>query len=242
MYSAFNFPEDFDGIVAGSPATNFDNLLGASGMWTTFFGQNTDNNSFINEEQWMLVLNETMRQCDGIDGVMDGIITEPDACDFRPEEIQCGRNSTNSSSCLTKGQVAGLKQLYSPLYGLGGKWLFPAYNLGADAVTEFEAIFNTALFSYTEVGRPLLSFLMNDLTDALLDKDWVKFVVLNDSNYNISTFGLGTVAQIDALDPFNVSTWNGDFTPFMDKGGKIISYHGRADPVRSSATFSCPAF
>ena len=33
MYSAAHFPDDFDGIVAGSPATNFINLAGASGMW-----------------------------------------------------------------------------------------------------------------------------------------------------------------------------------------------------------------
>ena len=60
----------------------------------------------------------------------------------------------------------------------------------------------------------------------------MKYVVANDPNYDISTFGLDTCAQIVALNPNNVSTFNGDFTPFKAKGGKIISYHGRADPVR----------
>ena len=58
----------------------------------------------------------------------------------------------------------------------------------------------------------------------------MKFVVAN-PDFDIATFGLQTVAQFDALDPNNISTFNGDFTPFKSKGGKIISYHGRADPV-----------
>ena len=158
MYAAFHFPDDFDGIIAGSPAVNFNGLLGASGMWTAFFGATTDNATFMTEEQWILVENETMRQCDGIDGVFDQVITEPDACDFRPEEIQCSDPSMSTDTCLSKGQVESLKLLYGPLYGLRGQFLFPPYNLGADGAAESEAIFNGAFLPYTEVRWGLSAF------------------------------------------------------------------------------------
>ena len=62
----------------------------------------------------------------------------------------------------------------------------------------------------------------------------MKYVVVNDADYNVSTFGLAAVEQMDAYDVNNVSTFNGDFTAFKERGGKIISYHGRADPVRDT--------
>ena len=62
-------------------------------------------------------------------------------------------------------------------------------------------------------------------------KDWLKYVVF-DSSWADSEFNLSTINAMDAYDPGNVSTFDVDFTSFKAKGGKIISYHGRADPVR----------
>ncbi len=38
-------------------------------------------------EKWDSIAEEVLRQCDGKDGLVDGIITEPDDCDFRPEAL-----------------------------------------------------------------------------------------------------------------------------------------------------------
>ena len=70
----------------------------------------------------------------------------------------------------------------------------------------------------------------------------MKYVVANDPNYNISTFGLEAVQEMDALNPNDVATFNGDFTPFFSKGGKLISFHGRADPVNSLSSLSLASF
>ena len=66
----------------------------------------------------------------------------------------------------------------------------------------------------------------------------MRFVVANDTNYDYSTFWLDSIAQIDALDPGNISTFSGDLSAFRERGGKLISYHGRADPVSSYLRFS----
>jgi hypothetical protein len=86
---------------------------------------------WITPDLWASVTAEILRQCDALDGVVDGIIAEPDACEFRPEALQC--NGDEAASCLTPTQVEALHNLYSPLYGLQGQLLYPRFPPGAEA-------------------------------------------------------------------------------------------------------------
>ncbi len=89
--AALRYPDDFDGIVSGAPAADYINIMGYAGMLGRFLGgpnaSRTDNPHFISMEKWDSIAEEVLRQCDGIDGLVDGIITEPDDCDFRPEAL-----------------------------------------------------------------------------------------------------------------------------------------------------------
>ena len=132
MYEALHYPEDFDGILAGAPAVNFNNLLGGIAMFAKYLGAPNRNASasYISPDLWTVVANQVLEQCDELDGVIDGIITEPDACDFRPEELLCVDGGTED--CLSAEQVEALRRLYSPLYGLKGEFLYPRYDPGAE--------------------------------------------------------------------------------------------------------------
>ncbi|KAJ7288945.1 tannase and feruloyl esterase-domain-containing protein [Mycena rebaudengoi] len=88
--TALKYPQDFDGILAGAPATNFNRVLHCMGMMARTVGAPNYMSSFIPPELWKLVAAEVLSQCDTLDGVRDGIITEPDACNFRPEVLQPG--------------------------------------------------------------------------------------------------------------------------------------------------------
>lgn len=70
--SAQSFPDDFDGIVAGSPALDFPNLNSWSGWLGVDTGFDNTSASFVTKAQWALVHAEVLRQCDGIDGAVDG--------------------------------------------------------------------------------------------------------------------------------------------------------------------------
>ena len=126
------FPDDFDGIFAGTPAVDFNNLY----SWrASFFPITSSVNSpdFINPSTWeTLIHDEVLRQCDGLDGVMDGIIQDPNLCAFRPEAIMCTAN--NSTDCLTPIQVEKVRQIFSPLYGEDGNLIYPAMQPGSEIV------------------------------------------------------------------------------------------------------------
>lgn len=70
------FPEDFDGMLGGAPAQDFNHLIGWSALLSIYGGAPEGNTSakFIPPATWPLISQEILRQCDGLDGVMDGII------------------------------------------------------------------------------------------------------------------------------------------------------------------------
>ncbi|THH03328.1 hypothetical protein EW145_g6342 [Phellinidium pouzarii] len=206
MYSAMYNPGDFDGILAGAPTTNFNHLMGASAIVTKYIGapHPESSASFIPLALWDIIMAEMLRQCDAFDGVKDGIISEPDACEFRPEEIQCTGRTT--SDCLTIAQVVALRNIYSPLYGFNGELLFPRFDPGAALQM---SLFSGAPFKYSD--------------------HWMKYAIHNDSEYDYSAIGLADIALADEIDPGKISTFNGDLSAFRARGGKLISYHGRSD-------------
>ncbi|KAJ7857316.1 tannase and feruloyl esterase [Mycena olivaceomarginata] len=112
--AALKFPADFDGILAGAPATDFNHLVHWTNMLAQYIGAPASESSpaFIPLRLWKTVEAEVMRQCDGIDGVLDGIIT----------------SQTHAIS------IEALRKIYSPLYGIDNQLLYPRFDPGAIAM------------------------------------------------------------------------------------------------------------
>ncbi|KAG6845487.1 hypothetical protein H0H87_008384 [Tephrocybe sp. NHM501043] len=212
--AALKFPEDFDGIVAGSPATNWNNLQGWGAMLGRFVGapDPTGKPNFIPVALWNTIAAEVLRQCDGLDGVEDGIITEPDACDFRPEAIECTTGQT--TNCLTKAQVDVLHKIYRPLFGRDGELIYSRFDPGTEADGNSQPIFSGSILSFPS--------------------GWFRFAVLNDTNYDFTNFSLDTIALADSINPGGIATFSGDLTAFEARGGKFLTYHGRRDQLIAS--------
>jgi feruloyl esterase len=209
-YAALHFPNDFDGIIAGATGTDWNNLIGAVAMLSKYVGapNGTSSPSFITEEQWGLVHQEVLRQCDALDGVEDQIITEPDDCDFHPESLLCPSGSRNKTECLNAPQVEALKNIYSPIYGLEGQLVYPGYQPGA------ESTYTPDLFGGEIVGYSV---------------GWFRYVVYDEPTYDFKDFGLKDIAAAVEQDPGQVSTFDGHFEVFREHGGKYLTYYGTHD-------------
>ncbi|KAJ7493764.1 tannase and feruloyl esterase [Mycena latifolia] len=217
--AALKFPGDFDGILAGAPATDFNHLQGWSGLLSHFVGATNASTSavdtspkFIPPSLWSLVSAEILRQCDALDGVVDGIITEPDICNFCPEPLACvGNNTTN---CLTPIQIQALRNIYSPIFGAQGQLIYPRYSPGAEADPVSRAIIGASFFQFTA--------------------DWERYAVLNVTEHDFTNFGLRDIALFDKINPGGIATFDGDLSAFRNRGGKFLTYHGRRDPLIAS--------
>ncbi|OBZ72428.1 putative feruloyl esterase B-1 [Grifola frondosa] len=100
-----DFPDDFDGVVVGSPANWMAHLQG-----------------------WSIHMN---LDCDALDGLSDGIINDPRICSFRPETLTC-RPGQNASTCLTLPQIAALHRIYAPYYEADQTYIFDGYYPGGE--------------------------------------------------------------------------------------------------------------
>ncbi|KAJ5290908.1 hypothetical protein N7478_000159 [Penicillium angulare] len=209
--SVQKYPNDFDGVVAGSPAINFVNLLSWSAHFYPITGS-PSSETFLTTADWQIVHDEILRQCDTIDGAKDNIIEDPDLCNPILDTLICPRNATKSSKCLSGAQVRAADQVLSPLYGVNGELLYRRMQPGSEVLA--------APIMYT--GQPFEYSL-----------DWFRYVVYNDPSWS-GNFTVKDAAAALAQNPYNIQTWDGDLTPFQQTGGKVLHYHGMMDQLISS--------
>ncbi|TAQ85040.1 hypothetical protein B7494_g6636 [Chlorociboria aeruginascens] len=195
-----SYPNDFDGVVVGAPALGFTDLTSWSAQFYTILGDPGDA-TFVPSPLWSVIHTEILNQCDGIDGVVDGIIEDPQLCQFRPEALQCSSGTSNSSTCLTGTQVHAVRDVFSDYYGLDGRMIFPRMQPGSELIAQF--------ILYTS-GQLQLS------------TDWFRYVVFNDSTWDPKTYDRLDAKVAHDQNPFNIQTWNGDLSDFKAVGGKFL--------------------
>ncbi|KUJ08955.1 tannase and feruloyl esterase [Mollisia scopiformis] len=212
LKSVQDFPEDFDGVIAGAPAAAFNNLTSWSGHFLTILG-NATSPTFVPLSMWPVIHQEILDQCDGIDGVVDGIIEDPTLCQFRPEALQCPPGSGNSTNCLTSLQVLSVRQIFSDYYGVDGALIYPRMQPGSELIAQF--------LYYTGTPFPYTT-------------DWFRYAIYNNPSWDPNHLTVQDAAHAAHKNPFDIETWNGDLSAFKSRGGKLLQYHGQQDPVISS--------
>jgi feruloyl esterase len=224
-----SYPEDFDGVVAGSPALAFTNLTSWSASFYPIFGDR-NSSTYVPVPLWTTVHQEILRQCDGLDGVVDGILEDPTLCPFRPEALICGASS-NGTSCLTPAQAGAVRAAFSDYYGVDGSLIFPAMQPGSEQVASFLLYAGGAFpysvdwFRYVVYSKhPPLAFCVEQEADQKID----------DPTWSASSYTRQDAALASAQNPYNIQTWNGDLSAFKARGGKVLHYHGLMDGIITS--------
>ena len=101
MILSQRYPMAFNGIISGDPAmrTGLSNL--AIGRWIPIaFNQIAPKDSngkpmlaqTLSDNDRKLVIDALLKQCDAKDGVVDGLISDPLACDFDPAVLACNKD------------------------------------------------------------------------------------------------------------------------------------------------------
>jgi len=111
LVQAQQFPDDFDGIIAGAPPMNLvkSAVYSLGRSLRTNSGENGE--AILTRDKLPLLYKASMEACDMTDGVEDGIIGNPNACRFDPKDLQCSFG--DGEGCLTKAQVEVVESLYA---------------------------------------------------------------------------------------------------------------------------------
>ncbi len=225
------YPTDFTGIIAGDPATGTPMQVGRALVYQHMLASEAN---YLTIDKVELLSKATLAACDKTDGLEDGLITDPRLCTFKPETLKCA--GADSPTCLTAGQLETVRRVYSPVKTPAGAQYTAGFPVGHEGgqsgwrawVTgntppakqaDGSLAYGTELPSGYRLSEQNMRFL-------LFDKDEAGF------NWRLFRFEqdlprLKTMTEI-------LSPLDANLRPFKDRGGKLLMYHGWADPAISA--------
>ena len=131
LMEAQRYPDDFDGIIAGNPANDWTRFYAGGHLWYSL-AMLEDEESWIPPAKLRALGEAVNNACDADDGIRDGILMNPQVCDFQPASLSCeGGNDRNS--CLTPKQVRAVESIWSGVRNTGGELIFPGLVPGGEA-------------------------------------------------------------------------------------------------------------
>jgi hypothetical protein len=234
LMEAQRFPDDFDGIIVGAPEINFAYTI-ISFIWNAKALLSAN----IGQGKLKILANAVYDKCDGKDGLKDGLIEDTLKCDFDPGmDLPMCSGDIDGSECFTKAQIAALKNIYGGVKDSKGNLLFPGQPLGAEAFTK-SGILGGEIGSGWEpwiIGNPsiiLPEAAANTSVELLFGETFMKYMAFekDDPNYDWKTFNFDTDPQKMTYIQLILDATNPNLSDFKARGGKIIHYHGWADPI-----------
>lgn len=127
LVAASYFPEEFDGIIAGSP---YDLMGRGMHAVATSVATLRSPDAVVSDAQLALVDKIVKAQCDASDGVKDGLIQNPAACHFKAERDlpKCVEGEAGDE-CFTRAQIETLSTVLSALTDEHGAVVEPGYTV-----------------------------------------------------------------------------------------------------------------
>ncbi len=127
MVAASYFPEQFDGIIAGSPYDMLGMILQSSAVGAA---NRRAPGAGLTPDLLRLFDQKVKAQCDALDGVKDGLIQNPAACNFLPERDlpKCTAGAI-AGQCFSDAQVETASVIVSGVTDENGTVIQPGYSV-----------------------------------------------------------------------------------------------------------------
>lgn len=217
---AQRYPNAYDGIVASAPVINWAEVI-VSAYWPQFLMNQIGHHPHPCEFTYLT--QAATEACDLLDGVADGVISDPDACHFDPftvvgNKVQC---SEGEEVVLTKGAAIIANATWSGPRASDGRFLWYGLGYGADFTGgQFKA--GVAL---TECDNDTCSGVPSPLTTQ-----WIQLFVEKNESFDLETI---THEDLDRIYHAAISEYNSmlgtndpDLSAFRNAGGKLLTFHG----------------
>ena len=208
------FPEDYDAIAAGAPASNWVPLVAYGALVQQ---TNVDANAALSREKLVLLKEAAIKQCDARDGVTDRVINEPKTCAFDPTKLQC--QAGEGADCLTARQVESARKIYRGVVNpRTGTTLFSGPQPGSEP----------AWAGYQPGVFPIAANYWRD-------------IVMKDPNWDLKTLDFDAdLKRAYETETFGLAATEPNLARFVAHGGKLLLWHGMTDgliPTQSSIDY-----
>jgi feruloyl esterase len=203
------FPGDYDGVIAGAPVYSLVTQSSALVRNQLFAREGAR----LTPAQLTRLNQASTAACDELDGLKDGIVTDPRACNFDPAAVQC-QGGADSETCLSPAQTAVIRAAYAGVRNSKGEVVSPPLTRGGEAGwARFIAVVAPPTGSSSSgidgLRRAMFGNADFDLDAFDAERD---FRIMRDSDF---------AQRYEAKDP--------DISAFVNRGGRLLLWHGWDD-------------
>lgn len=209
---AQRYPDDYDGILAGSPVINFTQMAMAQ-MWPQLVM--LENSDFLPPCKFQAAQDAVVKACDAVgDGVQDGVIGDPLACNWDPSALI---GTVTPCGTITSTDANVIRLILEGPRRSDGSFMWYGLLKG----TRFSGIAATVPNGQAGwIGAPLSTAYI---------ADWL----MQDPSWNWMTLTQAGYEQLfdQSYEEWNASNGsdNPDLRAYAQHGGKLLIWHGLAD-------------
>ena len=217
LMEAQRFPADFNGIIAGAAAMNFQVQNSFYHGWQAVSNTGPDGKAILTAPRLPILHKAALAQC----GADDGVVVDPLACKFDVAKAQCAPGAADGGpNCLSIAETEAARRLYDgPHDGATGQRLTVGGPLPGSELNW------AGVFVPGAPDQPIFSTMiaLDALQNLTFETPPPDGYSLKDLKFDKATFGLLRPRHplIDATNP--------DLSAFAKAGGKLIIWHGLAD-------------
>ena len=215
MMEAQRYPKDFDGIVAGAPAFHWTGLasLGVTIAKALYPDPTHLESKVVTKEALQKLQAAILEQCDEQDGLKDGVIQDPASAHFDLSKV----------SGLTDEQLKAITAIYQGARNDKGA-IYPGFAPVAECVP-------SEWIAWLIGPAPALANNhVPDLTFAFATQIF-KYLIFNDPDWDYSKYDFSNFERDTRLAASFLNATNPDLAAFKARNGKLILWHGWADPA-----------
>lgn len=211
LMEAQRFPADFNGIIAGAPANDWTHEM-IQFAWDSLalFANLT---SRIPATKLPAISAGVIAACDGQEGIKDGLLNDPAACQFNPQVLLC--SGAESDACLTQPQIDALKKIYEGARDSWDRQIFPGFEPGGEL--------GPGGWDHWLLAKPMgrqYEYAQSFFSNLIFANPHWDFKTM-DFDRDVKTTDAKLAKVLNATDP--------NLDAFQKSAGKLILYHGWAD-------------
>jgi feruloyl esterase len=215
---AQKYGELFDGFLVGAPAMNW-NRFQTGELWPPVVVNNLLGDAGLPPAKYNAANAAALAACDGIDGVADGLISEPRRCTYDAAQRLCSV-IPGDANCLSQAEADAINKIWDGPRNQRRQRLWGGIPRGTS--------FGTLLFANPfpiGPGKDPFPFILT----------WQANWVHENPFFDWKTISLSSFSSEFQLATRKFAEWAATDDPDLDgvrkSGGKIIHYHGLADPL-----------
>ena len=249
-----NWPKDFDGAIVLYPAWNAASLNLQFGRITRELAKP---GAYPSRAKRKLLYDASLAACDALDGVVDGLVSNVNACNatFNPATamlngtaLRCVGGADTGDTCLSDAQIAGFNVTNTPLvlnYTLAsGETSYPGFNtwgtdFGMPGTSPLQPTVLTLSLGTEQPANPMppVAGASTPPYFSTFWDQWVRFFVTRDASFNALSVDpqnpgalQARMVELTRIQDLNKS----DLSAFQARGGKILMAHGSHDALVST--------